>query len=338
MKTTARRGTLAALAATVAVIAGAQVVGGLLSNTGAATPEPAVTALSPTSGPTAGGTTVTITGTNLSGARTVKFGGTKATTFAVDSATQITATAPAHAAGPVTVTGTTPGGTSATSSADQFTYVKGISYLAGKTTYVTAGFGASSVSIPFTPGAVGDLVVVNVSTDVTIAGTPASISDTAGHIAWQPRVIETQTTPDPRFFTVWIGTVTATGATTITVTWTGGDTGHKELTLTSWRSSHGAATTWSVVGDASYAHDGTYGIITVPPVTATASSTEFYWCSTIADGSSHPATTQGLFTFLTDTYTNTDAYRLNLTTGTPYSPRISYTSDIGVDALIFQAS
>jgi hypothetical protein len=88
-------------------------------------PAPAITSVAPTSGSTAGGTSVTITGTDLTGATAVNFGATAASTFTVDSATQITATAPAHAAGTVDITATTPGGTSATGAGDQYTYVAG---------------------------------------------------------------------------------------------------------------------------------------------------------------------------------------------------------------------
>ncbi|TFW63165.1 phospholipase [Bradyrhizobium sp. MOS001] len=83
---------------------------------------PAVTSLSPTSGPAAGGTVVTITGTNFTGVTAVSFGGTAAAGFTFNSATSITATSPAGAAGTVDVRVTTPGGTSAISAADQFTY------------------------------------------------------------------------------------------------------------------------------------------------------------------------------------------------------------------------
>ncbi|WP_221937628.1 putative Ig domain-containing protein [Janthinobacterium sp. KBS0711] len=83
---------------------------------------PAVTSISPTSGPATGGTTVTITGTGFSGTTAVTFGATAATGFTVNSATQITATAPAGT-GTVDVRVTTTGGTSATSAADQFTFV-----------------------------------------------------------------------------------------------------------------------------------------------------------------------------------------------------------------------
>ncbi|TMU92950.1 IPT/TIG domain-containing protein [Streptomyces sp. DASNCL29] len=72
---------------------------------------PTLTAISPASGPTAGGTTVTLTGTNLLGATAVRFGAVNATSFTVVSATQITAVAPAGS-GTVQVTVTGPGGTS----------------------------------------------------------------------------------------------------------------------------------------------------------------------------------------------------------------------------------
>jgi subtilisin family serine protease len=84
---------------------------------------PTVTGISPLTGSTAGGTAVTITGTNFLGATSVKFGTTQAVFTPPVSATSITATSPAGTAGIVDVTVTTPSGTSATSAADKFTYV-----------------------------------------------------------------------------------------------------------------------------------------------------------------------------------------------------------------------
>ncbi|MET9876718.1 IPT/TIG domain-containing protein [Actinacidiphila glaucinigra] len=72
---------------------------------------PVLLSVSPTQGPSAGGTAVTLTGTDLSGATAVAFGATPATSYTVNSPTQITAVAPAGT-GTVAVTVTTPGGTS----------------------------------------------------------------------------------------------------------------------------------------------------------------------------------------------------------------------------------
>ena len=84
---------------------------------------PTVTGLSFTTGTTLGGTSLTITGTNLTGATAVRFGATAAILWTVVNATTITVTSPAHAAGAVNVTVTTPGGTSAAAPANQYTYV-----------------------------------------------------------------------------------------------------------------------------------------------------------------------------------------------------------------------
>ena len=83
---------------------------------------PSVGGISPASGPTTGGTSVTISGANLAGATAVDFGAAAASSFTVNSATQITATSP-PGTGTVDVTVVTAGGTSTTSSADQFTYL-----------------------------------------------------------------------------------------------------------------------------------------------------------------------------------------------------------------------
>jgi len=85
---------------------------------------PTVTGVSPQTGDPSGGTSVTISGSGFTNASAVSFGDAGATGFTVDSDTQITATAPAGT-GTVDVTVTTPTGTSATSGADQFTYVTG---------------------------------------------------------------------------------------------------------------------------------------------------------------------------------------------------------------------
>jgi hypothetical protein len=83
---------------------------------------PAVTKVSPASGPSAGGTSVTITGVQLRGATAVTFGGVASSSVTVVSATSITAVAP-PGAGTVDVRVTTSAGQTAASAADHFTYV-----------------------------------------------------------------------------------------------------------------------------------------------------------------------------------------------------------------------
>jgi hypothetical protein len=83
---------------------------------------PNVTAIAPTKGPMAGGTRVTITGTNFTGATAVMFGTTAGTRMTVNSSKKITVTAPAHAAGIVNIRVTTFGGTSAMAVANRYTY------------------------------------------------------------------------------------------------------------------------------------------------------------------------------------------------------------------------
>ncbi len=73
------------------------------------TPAPSVAALSPASGPSAGGTTVTLAGAGLGGASDVRFGGVPATIASV-SPTTLGVVAPEHQSGPVEVEVLTPAG------------------------------------------------------------------------------------------------------------------------------------------------------------------------------------------------------------------------------------
>jgi len=99
-------------------------------------PAPTVAKLSPAKGPVTGATSVKITGTHLTGATAVSFGGVPAASFTVKSSTLIVAVSPAGAAGISEVSVTTPGGKSAPSLGDRFRYfptVTGVSPNAGST-------------------------------------------------------------------------------------------------------------------------------------------------------------------------------------------------------------
>ena len=106
---------------TVTTPAGTSPISAADQFTFAAVAAPTITGLSPTTGPAAGGTVVTITGTGFTGATAVDFGTVAATNVTVVNATTITAVSPAGS-GTVNVTVIAPAGTSATSTADQFTF------------------------------------------------------------------------------------------------------------------------------------------------------------------------------------------------------------------------
>jgi len=131
-------------------------------NTTPPAPTIATNGISPASGPTAGGTTVTITGTNLSGATAVDFGTGNPGTIVSDTGTKIVVKDPAHTAGAVTVTVTTPGGTS---NGETFTFTTpppapGSGYWevasdGGVFTFGTAKFHGSMGSTPLNKPVVG---------------------------------------------------------------------------------------------------------------------------------------------------------------------------------------
>jgi len=149
-------------------------------STGAGSPPPSapvVTGVSPNSGATVGETSVTISGTNLAGATAVDFGSSAATIVA-DSDSSITVTSPAEPVGEVHVQVTTlSGGPSATTSADQFTYVSSSTCPVAPWTCADIGSPALAGNQSFDP-----------STGTwTIAGGGTDISGTADqfHFVWQ---------------------------------------------------------------------------------------------------------------------------------------------------------
>jgi hypothetical protein len=106
---------------------------------------PLVSSVSPASGAQTGGNAVKITGLYLDGATGVTFGSSPASSFSVDSASQITAIAPATAPSTVDVRVTGPGGSSEVGPADTYTFVAPAT---------TVGTGPSSSLLAAAPGAV----------------------------------------------------------------------------------------------------------------------------------------------------------------------------------------
>ena len=165
---------------------------------------PTLTNVSPTTGSTDGGTSVVLTGTNLADTTAVTFGGDSAANLSVVNANTITVTTPAHAAGAVDVTVTTPSGSTTLTNA--FTFegpptITGVSpaqgETVGNTTVVIQGSNFASV------------------TSVTFDGVTASVTNNTGnaltvvtpaHAAGAVDIVVTSPT----------GTATAVGAYTYT--------------------------------------------------------------------------------------------------------------------------
>src|SRR5687767_9213106 len=123
---------------------------------------PTVTAISPSSGTTSGGTSVTITGTGFLTGATVTLGGTAATNVTVVSSTSITATTPAHAAGTVDVVVTN-------TDSQSGTLTNGFTYSAGETVILSDDFNDNSLDT--TKWVANDVFSGFTNTNVAVAET-----------------------------------------------------------------------------------------------------------------------------------------------------------------------
>ena len=193
-------------------------------------PAPTITSVSPISGSMSGGTAITITGTNLTGATSVTVGGAAATSVVVVSATSITAVTPAGAAGAQSVAVTTEGGTA--TKANAFTYVVLAPTIAsvsptsgaisGGTAITITGTnltGASSVTVG---GVAATSLVVVSATSVTAvtpsgtAGAKAVAVTTAGGTATKANAF-TYVVPAPTIASVSPTSGVTSGGTAITI-------------------------------------------------------------------------------------------------------------------------
>jgi hypothetical protein len=143
---------------------------------------PAVGGVSPSSGTAAGGTAMTITGSNFAAGATVSFGGIPATNVTVATSTSITATTPAHAAGAVTVTVTNPNGQSGSlAGAYAFTSIGGGTISFVQVNAATPQTASASVSVIYPAAQIaGDLNIVAVGWNDTTS-TVSSVTDSRGN-------------------------------------------------------------------------------------------------------------------------------------------------------------
>jgi Bacterial Ig-like domain (group 3)/Autotransporter beta-domain/IPT/TIG domain len=189
---------------------------------------PTVSAISPSSGPTAGGTSVTITGTGFTGATGVTIGGTAATSVTVVSSTSITAVTPVHSVGTASVLVTTTGGTNSANTL--FTYVAGPTIgtiapsggpIAGGTSVIITGSSLSGATAVTFGGVAATAFTVNSATQIT-ATTPAHAAGAVDVVVTTPGGNATSTGGYTYAAPPTIGTVTPSsgpnsGGTSVTI-------------------------------------------------------------------------------------------------------------------------
>ena len=249
---------------------------------------PTITSVAPAAGSAAGGTVVTITGTGLTGATAVTFGGTAATTFIVNSDTTITATAPAHAAGTVDVVVTTPIGTSANTAGDNFVYVAagapvitdvtpGQGSTAGGTSVTITGSGfTGATAVTFCGVAATSFTVTNATTITAVA--PARTAGTCDVVVTTPLGTSPNTADDnfiygaaPSITSISPTSGATAGGTSVTITGTG-FTGATGVTFGST-----AATSFTVNSDTSItavAPAGSNGVVSIRVTTPLGTSAD----------------------------------------------------------------
>ncbi|QUD88313.1 IPT/TIG domain-containing protein [Phenylobacterium montanum] len=123
---------------------------------------PTLSSIAPISGPAAGGTIVTLTGTGFTGALAVGFGDSNAASLTVLSDTQIIAISPAGS-GTVNVTVVSPGGRSAINASAQFAFTSEASSTAAPTYFVDPALTSQIV------GSLVNLVAAGASPDAVQA-------------------------------------------------------------------------------------------------------------------------------------------------------------------------
>jgi hypothetical protein len=226
--------------------------------------------ISPSQGSTGGGTTVTITGTNLGGATAVNFGA-KLATITADTPTSVTVTSPSGS-GTVGVTVTTPGGTSNPLS---FFYVgapfkSGLSAVSGPTAggnnVVITGTGLSSATaVNFGANSATPTVISDSQLTVVVpAGTAAGAVSVSVTTAGGTNNGFSYTYVDPPTGTGLSPTAGPTsGGTAVTITGT-------NLTTTQSITFGGAAAPFTVISDTSVSTvtpPGTAGAVDVVLIT-----------------------------------------------------------------------
>lgn len=188
------------------------------SDGGSGNPAPTISSISPNTGSTAGGTSVTISGANFTTGASVTIGGTPATGPTVVNSTTITAVTPAHTAAAVNVIVTNPDGQSATLP-NAFTYVSQpgpAPTVTGVTPTSGSVDGGTAVTIAGTNFASGATVTFGgaAATNISVTSSTSMSVVTPAHVAGPVDVVVTnadgQSGTKPNGFTYALGSTVET--------------------------------------------------------------------------------------------------------------------------------
>jgi len=257
-----------------------------------AAPAPTVTSVSPATGSTAGGTAITITGTNFVSGATVTIGGTAATSVVVVSGTSITAATPAHAAGAVSIVVTNVGGQSGTL-ASAFTYIApptissvsptGGPIAGGTAVTITGTNFAAGATVTF--GGVSATGVVVVSATSITATTPAHAAGAVTVVVTNPNTLSGSAVNGFVYTSSTISFISVAAATpqsptrTVAVTYAGAQTaGDLNIVVVGWND---AVSTVQSVQDS---NGNTYAVA-IGPTTGSGIRQSIYYASNIVGGS-----------------------------------------------------
>ncbi|MGN6607616.1 MAG: IPT/TIG domain-containing protein [Jatrophihabitans sp.] len=292
------RGRLLAATVSSVLVAGALVAA---AATASAASAPTVTALSAHDGRTAGGVTLTVTGTNFATGAAVLFGTASGTSVRIVSSTQLTVVVPAAAAGTVDVRVRQGTATSATGTADRYTFhappaVTALSPASGADTGSTAVTVTGSGFESITGVTIGGATVV-----AKVVSTTSLTLTTPAHGAGSGAVVVTGT----------YGSSTA--ATASTFTWLDRTAPGPVTALTVDQSATGLSLHWTRPADSDFAGvtvtrtTGVPGGSIFASAAATTLATTTAGVSAYADTALTPDTTYTYTVTARDTAGNTSA-------------------------------
>jgi RHS repeat-associated protein len=254
------------------------------------------TTTAPTTTTTTAPTTTTSSSTTTTGATTTTTGATTTTTGATTTTTAPTTTTTAAGGGTISTVGT-------------------LAYAHG-----------SATTLSVSPQAVGDLMVFVVNVD----GGPVSSVSGGGVTTWNKDIAKVGT-EEGNDNEIWWGVVSASGASTITVSFTGS---HSDDELMAQEYSAGAGATWSTGANGSTS--STTSTVTFPSLTPTGAG-ELYLGFAQVDGGGEAGSTPGFSYTITSAEASVLCWDTNVSTTTSPTATQTATGSDSVGAL-FAAS